>query len=152
MIDKDTILTREIIGPIIMKWKSILKLDGWDLSLALVDSVSMNERIREYEAEYHRPADPGDIVLGCVTYCHPVEQVATVQFRRDAPKYFGHTVNLDTLVCHELIHVKVREHFDRLPKAAHRSPKILDLEEFLCDFFSHILDIQNKSNNGLERE
>lgn len=152
MIDKNTILTREIIGPVLKKWKSILKLGGWELNIAIVDGQGMADRIKDYEIGSQKPTDPEDIVLGCVTHCHPVEQVATVQFRRDAPKFFNPPVNLDTLVCHELIHVKVREHFDRLPKSAHKSPKTGELEEFLCDFFSYILDIQHKSNNGLESE
>lgn len=141
MINKDTILTIEILDPVIKKWKQILGLNGWDFRIALVDKYSMAERIREYEADSPTPsvADPEDIVLGCVTHCYPVEQVATIQFRYDAPAFFGTWVNLDTLVCHELIHVLVRDQFDRLPKAAQRSKKTGELEEFICDRFSYIL-------------
>ena len=141
MTNKDTILTIEILDPVIKKWKQILGLNGWDFRIALVDKYSMAERIREYEADSPTPsnADPEDIVLGCVTHCYPVEQVATIQFRYDAPAFFGAWVNLDTLVCHELIHVLVRDQFDRLPKAAQRSKKTGELEEFICDRFSYIL-------------
>jgi hypothetical protein len=138
-INKYTILTREHIDPVVAKWKETLGLQGWDFKIALVDKYSMAQRISEYESGYHSPADPEDVVLGCVTHCYPVEQVATVQFRLDAPQFFGPWVNLDTLVCHELIHVLVRDQFDRLPKSAQKSKKTGELEEYICDRFSYIL-------------
>lgn len=149
MTDKNTILTKEILAPVIDHWKSVLGLSGWDLSIAVCDELSMNSRIREFDKD----ALDEDTVLGCVTHCYPVEQVATVQFRKDAPKFFGQWVNLDTLVCHELIHVLVRSEFDRLPKASQKSKKLGELEEFICDKFSYILfKVSNTQNHRNEEK
>jgi len=138
MIRKETHLTIGILSPVVEKWKKILGLAGWDLSLAIVSDESMKARIATYNDE---PTDKFDdeIVLGCVTHCYPVEQCATVQFMREAPKHFGTMINLDTLVCHELIHVLVRAEFDRLPKAAQKSKRLNELEEFIADRFSYIM-------------
>jgi hypothetical protein len=135
-INKDTLLTVSILSPVVEKWKKILGLSGWDLSLAICSADSMNERISSYNAE-SLIAD--EIVLGCVTHCYTVEQVATIQFMREAPKHFGVMINIDTLVCHELIHVLVRAEFDRLPKAAQKSKRLGELEEFIADRFSYIM-------------
>jgi hypothetical protein len=137
-------LTKAMVSPVLAKYKKILGLDGWDLKVAICSAISMNTKIKEFETEESESValsstDTDEIVLGCVTHCHPIEQVATVQFRRDATKYFGQWVNLDTLVCHELIHIVVRSEFDRLPKSAQRSKKTGELEEFICDKFSHII-------------
>lgn len=134
-MDKKAILTPDILKPVIERWKKYLGLDGWELSIAICEEESMNARIKDFDKD----ADDGDITLGCVTHCYPVEQVATIQFRRDAPAFFGKWVNLDTLVCHELIHVLVRAEFDRLPKAAQKSKRLGELEEFICDKFSFVL-------------
>ncbi len=138
-----TRLTKAMVSPVLAKYKKILGLDGWDLKVAICSAISMNTKIKEFETDESETAmtttDMDEIVLGCVTHCHPIEQVATVQFRRDAAKYFGPWVNLDTLVCHELIHIVVRSEFDRLPKSAQRSKRTGELEEFICDKFSHII-------------
>jgi len=138
MINKETLLTIGILSPVVEKWKKILGLAGWDLSLAICSEESMKNRIATFNGD---PIDKNDdeIVLGCVTHCYPVEQCATVQFIREAPKHFGNMINLDTLVCHELIHVLVRAEFDRLPKAAQKSKKLGELEEFIADRFSYIM-------------
>ena len=146
IINKHTILTREMIAPAIKSWKEILGLSGWEFSIAICDEVAMNARIKDFDKD----ANEEDTVLGCVTHCYPVEQVATIQFRRDAPAFFGQWVNLETLVCHELIHVLVRAEFDRLPKAAQKSKKLGELEEFICDKFSYILHKMNTQNHRNE--
>lgn len=138
MINKDTLLTINILAPVVERWKKILGLSGWDLSLAIVSDESMKSRIAKFN-EDESAKDDGEIVLGCVTHCYPVEQCATVQFMREAPRHFGTMVNLDTLVCHELIHVLVRAEFDRLPKAAQKSKRLDELEEFIADRFSYIM-------------
>lgn len=147
MINKYTILTKDHMDPVIAKWKDLLGLAGWDFRVTLVDGYGMAERIKEYELGSNNPTDPEDVVLGCVTHCYPVEQAATIQFRKDAPKFFSPWVNLDTLVCHELIHVLVRDQFDRLPKSAQKSKKTGELEEFICDRFSYILYKALKGHN-----
>jgi hypothetical protein len=143
MKEKKPNLTKAMVSPVLSKYKKILGLDGWDLKVAICSPGSMSTKIMEFEKEESEEvalmSDADEIILGCVTHCLPVEQVATVQFRRDAPQYFGQWINLDTLVCHELIHIVVRSEFDRLPKSALRSKKTGELEEFICDKFSHII-------------
>ena len=143
MSEKPERLTKAMVSPVLSKYKKILGLSGWDLKIAICSPKSMNAKISEYESSetgtQASASDVDEIILGCVTHCLPIEQVATVQFRRDALKYFGPWISLDTLVCHELIHIVVRSEFDRLPKSAQRSKKTGELEEFICDKFSHII-------------
>lgn len=129
-------LTKKILMPIVRKWKKVLGLNGYDIKIILANQKRLDEVIL---ATTGSKRDEDEIILGCVVECHPVEQCATIVFLRDAPIHFGFQINLDTLVIHELIHVLVSAPFTALPKAARKSKRTDELEEFICDKFSYLI-------------
>ena len=116
-------------------WKKVLGLDGWEIKTTIISSSEMYNLVKKLEGE----ADKNELIYAVLVNCHPVEQIASIAFLKNADKHFGIQLNLDTLIIHELIHVATQEKFDNLPETIGNSNKIKELEEYIADFFARKL-------------
>lgn len=116
------------------KWKKILKLDAWNITINWVKPKTINNDLAEIEI------------------CSYPEKVATiaVSTHYDQHAHHGKVFNLDSIILHELIHIVFWEHVQNLPSNFTENKKFEEFEEYMCDYFSRVLiEMKSKSKKTL---
>lgn len=101
-------------------WQNIVGLRGWDVRIKF-------EKLRQDE-------------IAKVEACYPVERTAVISVRDDyyKDKDCGIQWNLDTVICHELLHLVFWDTIGDMPKVVKYNKKFQAFEEWICDYFSRV--------------
>lgn len=110
------------------KWKKILKLQNWSISVRYANKKEIDEQNKKIIAAY-------------VSHCDCAAKRASILVNRKYYEIVGYKTawNVDTLLLHELIHIAIWSQTIRIPDTIAGHKSIENLEEFICDFFGDII-------------
>lgn len=108
----------------VTKWKNVLKLGDWTVII-----------------RYGTTEQVGKDNIAFLDECSPSEKVAKIFISKTYFNCEGYDLvwNLDTLILHELIHIITHDKVHALPKSFCNHPKVVELEEHVCDAFARIV-------------
>lgn len=116
-------------------WQKVLKMTDWNIKIKFVPKYKLSDinSIAELES-----------ISGN-------EKAAQIFISSSYHSYDGYNLywNIDTIILHEMIHIKIDRQREQLNKKLIKSDKFYDFEEFICDTFSNLIyDFDKKSKKS----